>query len=421
MSRGSTQKICPFCKGILPCAKKICSHCNMVQPIKQRLQKALSRFEEKREKWVSSRKKNHNLAQIKEEAVLMLEKLQAAGYKPVLLLGTPCKKSHTVQVFLPRCTLAPYTEESLKQMRSIHESVCQGWTPYTTGTEEVFTLSLTPWNPSPVVIEEPEEDRGTSQMEMDIEEVEERAVPVEEGAVEEGAVVEGALEVQEEAGQVEEGAVRVEEGARQLEEGAVELKEEAGQVEEGAVQVKEEEAVEVKEEEAVEVKEEEAVEVKEEEAGQVEEEEAVEVKEEAGQVEEEAGQVEEEAGQVEEEAGQVEEEAGQVEEVAVEVKEEAWRVEEAAVRVEEEAHPDMEGPAVSTVQKKRKRQELHSQKKAPRKRTLPKNCSYHIGRDAFEIRGYGKERIRKGKTEVLVEWQPCPVCGKEWAKAWQPK
>ncbi|CAL8291942.1 unnamed protein product [Gadus morhua 'NCC'] len=401
MSRGSTQKICPFCKGILPCAKKICSHCNMVQPIKQRLQKALSRFEEKREKWVSSRKKNHNLAQIKEEAVLMLEKLQAAGYKPVLLLGTPCKKSHTVQVFLPRCTLAPYTEESLKQMRSIHESVCQGWTPYTTGTEEVFTLSLTPWNPSPVVIEEPEEDGGTSQMEMDIEEVEERAVPVEEGAVEEGAVVEGALEVKEEAGQVEEGAVRVEEGA-------VELKEEAGQVEEGAVQVKEEEAVEVKEEEAVEVKEEE-------EGGQVEEEEAVEVKEEAGQVEE-------EAGQVEEEAGQVKEEAGQVEEVAVEVKEEAWRVEEAAaVRVEEEAHPDMEGPAVTTVQKKRKRQELHSQKKAPLKRTLPKNCSYHIGRDAYEIRGYGKERIRKGKTEVLVEWQPCPVCGKELAKAWQPK
>ncbi|CAL8300731.1 unnamed protein product [Boreogadus saida] len=419
MSRGSTQKICPFCKGILPCAKKICSHCNMVQPIKQRLQKALSRFEEKREKWVSSRKRNHNLAQIKEEAVLMLEKLQAAGYKPVLLLGTPCKKSHTVQVFLPRCTLAPYTEESLKQMRSIHESVCQGWTPYTTGTEEVFTLSLTPWNPRPVVIEEPEEDRGTTQMEMDIEEVEERAVPVEEGAV-----VEGALEVKEEAGQVEEGAVRVEEGAvRVKEEAAVELKEEAGQVEEGAVRVKEEAAVELKEEAgqveegAVRVKEEEAVE-----AVEVKEEEAVEVKEEeAVEVEEEAVEVKEEAGQVEEEAGQVEEEAGQVEEVAVEVKEEAWRVEEAAVRVEEEAHPDMEGPAVSTVQNKRKRKELHSQKKAPRKRTLPKNCSYHIGRDAFEIRRYGKERIRKGKTEVLVEWLPCPVCGKEWAKAWQPK
>ena len=57
---------------------------------------------------------------------LQLEKLQAAGYKPVLLLGTPGKKSHAVQVFLPRCTLTTYTEQALKDMRSIHEYVCQG-------------------------------------------------------------------------------------------------------------------------------------------------------------------------------------------------------------------------------------------------------------------------------------------------------
>ena len=65
-------------------------------------------------------------------------------------------------------------------------------------------------------------------MEMDIEEVEERAVPVEEGAVEEGAVVEGALEVKEEAGQVEEVAVEVKEEAWRVEEAAaVRVEEEA--------------------------------------------------------------------------------------------------------------------------------------------------------------------------------------------------
>ncbi|CAL8258507.1 unnamed protein product [Arctogadus glacialis] len=79
----------------------------------------------KLEEWASSRKKNHNMASIKQEMVLLLEKLQAAGYKPVLLLGKATKKSHVVQVFTPRCTLATFAEESLKKMGSIHEYICQ--------------------------------------------------------------------------------------------------------------------------------------------------------------------------------------------------------------------------------------------------------------------------------------------------------
>ena len=54
---------------------------------------------------------------------LQLETLQAAGYKPVLLLGKPTKKEHKVQVIVPRCTLATYVKESLTKMGSIHECV----------------------------------------------------------------------------------------------------------------------------------------------------------------------------------------------------------------------------------------------------------------------------------------------------------
>jgi hypothetical protein len=61
---------------------------------------------------------------------LQLEKLQAAGYKPVLLLGKATKKSHVVKVFTPRCTLATFAEESLKKMGSIHEYICQGMILY---------------------------------------------------------------------------------------------------------------------------------------------------------------------------------------------------------------------------------------------------------------------------------------------------
>ncbi|CAL8344072.1 unnamed protein product [Arctogadus glacialis] len=138
-------------------------------------------------------------------------------------------------------------------MGSIPEYICQGWTPFASGTAEG-----------------PEEGRGTTQMDMDIGEVEDRAVQVEE---EEGAVEEVAL-----------------------------------QVEEVALQV-------------------------------------------------------------------VEEVALQLEEVALQVEEVALQVEEGALQVEEVAHLDTEGPAVSTVQRKRRSKELHSQKKglATRNKTLPKS------------------------------------------------
>ncbi|KAK2863728.1 hypothetical protein Q7C36_002882 [Tachysurus vachellii] len=61
--------------------------CRKEQPLKQRLKKKLQRFDDKREEWVFGRKKNHTSGSIKDEAIIMLEKLHAIGYKPVLLLG----------------------------------------------------------------------------------------------------------------------------------------------------------------------------------------------------------------------------------------------------------------------------------------------------------------------------------------------
>ncbi|KAI4799307.1 hypothetical protein KUCAC02_017006 [Chaenocephalus aceratus] len=92
MPGGSTKKTCPFCQNILFCAQKICAHCLKEQPRKLRLEKKLKRFDEKRGGWVSGRKKNHNIASIKDEAIVLLEKLHAIGFKPVLLLGKETKK-----------------------------------------------------------------------------------------------------------------------------------------------------------------------------------------------------------------------------------------------------------------------------------------------------------------------------------------
>ncbi|KAI4809192.1 hypothetical protein KUCAC02_018098 [Chaenocephalus aceratus] len=57
----------------------------------------------------------------------------------------------------------------------------------------------------------------------------------------------------------------------------------------------------------------------------------------------------------------------------------------------------------------------------PRGKKKKSDCSYHTRLETFPIRSIIKERMRKGKAEMLVEWEPCPVCGKEWAHSWHTK
>ncbi|XP_058617481.1 uncharacterized protein LOC131530943 isoform X2 [Onychostoma macrolepis] len=146
MPGGSTKKICPFCQGILFCAQKICLNCKKEQPLKQRLKKKLQRFDEKREEWVVGHKKNHNIASIKDEAIVMLEKLHAIGYKPVLLLGKETKKKENkCEILTPRCTLSTYAQDYLQKIGSFYEYLCEGWNQDSSGNDDhLITLHLTP-------------------------------------------------------------------------------------------------------------------------------------------------------------------------------------------------------------------------------------------------------------------------------------
>ncbi|RXN12240.1 zinc finger 37-like protein [Labeo rohita] len=138
MPGGSTKKICPFCQGILFCAQKICSNCKKEQPVKQRLKKKLQQLNEKREQWVVGRKRNH-IASIKDEAIVMLEKFHAIGYKPFLLLGKETKKKNKCEILTPRCTLSTYAKDFLQKI---------GWDQDSSGSDaELITLHLTPCDP----------------------------------------------------------------------------------------------------------------------------------------------------------------------------------------------------------------------------------------------------------------------------------
>ncbi|CAL8254712.1 unnamed protein product [Boreogadus saida] len=121
----------------------------MEQPAKQRLKKRLERFDQKREEWVAGHKKNHNLASIKDEAIVLLEKFHAMGYKPVLLLGKETKTGATkCEVLTPRCKLSPHAHNSLQKLGSFYEPICEGWSrEIPAADDQVNTITLTPCDP----------------------------------------------------------------------------------------------------------------------------------------------------------------------------------------------------------------------------------------------------------------------------------
>ncbi|XP_060746171.1 involucrin-like [Tachysurus vachellii] len=117
------------------------------QPLKQRLKKKLQMFDDKREEWVFGRKKNHTSGSIKDEAIIMLEKLHAIGYKPVLLLGKENKKKENkCEILTPRCTLSTCAQDYLQRIGPIYEKICDGWTK-DIDDDQLITLHLTPCDP----------------------------------------------------------------------------------------------------------------------------------------------------------------------------------------------------------------------------------------------------------------------------------
>ncbi|XP_065096720.1 uncharacterized protein [Paramisgurnus dabryanus] len=329
MPGGSTKKICPFCQGILFCAQKICSHCKKEQPLKQRLKKKLERFDEKREEWVVGRKKNHNTASIKDEANIMLEKLHAIGYKPVLLLGKENKKKDIkCEILTPRCTLSNFAQDYLQKIGSFYEYLCEGWTQDSSGNEDqLITLQLTPCEAGPT----------EGQMEQ--------AGPT-EGQVEQAGPTEGQVEQAEPTeGQVEQAS---------LTEGQVSPTE--GQVEQASPTEEQGEPTE----------------------GQVEQPEPTE-----GHVE----QAEPTDGLVE----QAEPTEGQVE--------------QASPMVGQAVFTGSARGTVASCKKKKSGGPRHM----PERKRPQKNCSYHTRLEVFPIRSVLRERVIKGKAEMLVDWEPCPV------------
>ncbi|XP_030263855.1 uncharacterized protein LOC115575732 [Sparus aurata] len=130
-SNGSTTKRCVFCHTQLGVACKTCKACKAEQPRKLRLKKKMDRFDQKRDSWVHSHQKNRTVSHIRDEAHMLLEKLQALGIRAVLLMARPVRKTNAWQseVLTPRCELSETSSTFLQRMKDVYNIVVKGWTP----------------------------------------------------------------------------------------------------------------------------------------------------------------------------------------------------------------------------------------------------------------------------------------------------
>ncbi|XP_077060101.1 uncharacterized protein LOC143711878 isoform X1 [Siphateles boraxobius] len=138
----SNEKKCPNCPQVMPCATKFCKACGAEQPKKARLMKRLQALDMKKGEWLGNLKKTHNEAAMRDEAIILLEKLHAMDYKPLLLLQKEGNgKKPKITSLTPRCELDPLATQHLSKMTAFYELVCAGWKA---SEDTVLTLTLTP-------------------------------------------------------------------------------------------------------------------------------------------------------------------------------------------------------------------------------------------------------------------------------------
>lgn len=103
MPGGSTFRKCPHCMERLNCANRKCTKCGKLLDLKSRQTARMKMFRGQAQEWANKMKKSRNQAKVFDSSALLVEKLKALGYFPLLLWGKyhPQKKKWTAQLQCP--------------------------------------------------------------------------------------------------------------------------------------------------------------------------------------------------------------------------------------------------------------------------------------------------------------------------------
>ncbi|CAL8355837.1 unnamed protein product [Merluccius merluccius] len=127
MPGGSTLRQCAHCLEKFNCANRRCTKCGRLLDIKTRQTARLKVFRTRAKEWAQKLKKSRNQAKIFDNTALMVEKLKALGYFPLLLWGkyTPLNKKWTAQLQCP-FELPVMAHAVLEKMVCLFEGFLEG-------------------------------------------------------------------------------------------------------------------------------------------------------------------------------------------------------------------------------------------------------------------------------------------------------
>ncbi|XP_051975373.1 uncharacterized protein LOC127638074 isoform X3 [Xyrauchen texanus] len=103
MPGGSTLRQCTHCLEKINCANRRCTKCGKLLDMKSRQTTRMKGFRTRATEWAQKVKKSRNQAKIFDNSALLVEKLKALGYFPLLLWGKyrPQNKKWRAQLQYP--------------------------------------------------------------------------------------------------------------------------------------------------------------------------------------------------------------------------------------------------------------------------------------------------------------------------------
>ncbi|XP_073725189.1 uncharacterized protein [Misgurnus anguillicaudatus] len=126
---GSTIRQCPHCQNKMNCRNRRCVKCGKLLDFKNRQSMRLAKFRAQASQWAKTTIKSRNQSKVLDNLAVMMEKLKALGYLPVLLLGKSSKaQKWTAEVQCP-FEFPPEGHGVIEKMLILFEHILQGFSP----------------------------------------------------------------------------------------------------------------------------------------------------------------------------------------------------------------------------------------------------------------------------------------------------
>ncbi|CAL8403015.1 unnamed protein product [Arctogadus glacialis] len=127
---GSTMRQCPHCMEKCNCGNKRCTKCGKLLELKSRQTARMKGFRARAKEWAEKTKKSRNQAKVFDHTALMMEKMKALGYFPLLMWGkyTPRTNKWSAQLQCPY-ELPPMAHAVLERIICLFEGMLEAWQP----------------------------------------------------------------------------------------------------------------------------------------------------------------------------------------------------------------------------------------------------------------------------------------------------